>query len=253
MSTTIVALYDRKDQAEAALHDLTDAGLERGNMEIVAHDADRAERDAGFWENLFGSGDADDAGHIAEGVRRGGAVLAVTVADDKLDDAETVLNRHDPVDIDERVTMWREEGYSGYDRTAPVYDAEQVEAERERYVIPVIEEDITVGKRNVEGGGKRIRTFVRETPVEENVTLREERVHVQRRPADRAATEADLQEQTLEMRETHEEVVVAKEARVVEEILVEKEAVERTETVRGTERKTEVEVEDVDVNKKIER
>ncbi|CAN5729411.1 hypothetical protein BH24DEI2_BH24DEI2_27080 [soil metagenome] len=246
MSTTVVALYDREDQAEAALHDLTDAGFERGHLELVAHDAAQTgDRDTGFWEKLFDAVDAEDAEHIAEGVRRGGAALAVTVADDTLDAAETILNQHNPVDIDERVTKWREAGYSGHDRTSPPYDAAQVEAERERYVIPVIEEDITVGKRTVEGDGKRVRTFVRETPVEESVTLREERVHVQRRPADRVATEADFQEQSLEMHETHEEVVVSKEARVVEEVLVEKEAVERTETVRGTERKTEIEVEDL--------
>ena len=96
------------------------------------------------------------------------------------------------------------------------------------------------------GGGKRIRTFVRETPVEESVTLREESVTVERRPVDRAATEADFQEQNLEMTGSREEAVVSKEARVVEEVMVDKEVVEHTETVRGTERKTEVEVEELD-------
>ena len=246
MSTTVVAMYDRREQAQSAMRDLTDAGFERSNIELVAHDEKSQDRPEGFWENLFGADNSEDVNHLAEGVRRGGSALMVTVAEDKVDDVEALLNRYDPVDVDERVVKWREEGYTGYDRSAPAYDAEQVEAERERYAIPIVEEDIQIGKRKVEGGGKRIRTYVRETPVEESVKLRDETVSVERRPVDRAATEADFQEQNVEMQGMHEEAVVSKEARVVEEVVVDKEAVERTETVRGTERKTEVEVEDLD-------
>ncbi len=256
MATSVVAMFDRKNEAEAAKQDLVQAGFDRSNVEVVAHEDARNDQDrtSGFWQTLVDPGAAeDDMGHLAEGVRRGGSVLTVTVDDDRVDQVEEVLNRHNPVDVDERVSQWRQEGYSGYDREAPVYDATQVEAERERYAIPIVEEDIKVGKREVREGGKRIRTFVRETPVEEQVTLRDEEVHVERRPVDRAATEADFQEQDVTMSESHEEAVVSKEARVVEEVTVEKEAVEHTETVRGTERKTEVEVEDVDVTKKTKR
>ena len=247
MTTTVVAMFDRRNQAEKAFEDLLNAGFEQGNIELVAHDADQTQnRPAGFWKTLFNPGaPEDDIGHFAEGVRRGGSVVTVTVDDDKLDDVERILHQHNPADVDERVERWREEGYSGFEREAPVYNAEQVEAERERYAIPIVEEDIRVGKREVREGGKRIRTYMRETPVEEQVTLRDEEVHVERHPVNRAATEADFQEQNIEMSESHEEAVVSKEARVVEEVTVEKEAVEHTETVRGTERRTEVEVEDV--------
>ena len=251
MTTTVVAMFDRRNQAEKAFEDLLDAGFEQGSIELVAHDADQTQdRPAGFWKNLFNPGaPEDDIGHLAEGVRRGGSLVTVTVTENRVDDVEAILSRHNPVDVDERVERWREEGYSGYDREAPAYSTTQVEAERERYAIPIVEEDIKIGKREVREGGKRIRTYVRETPVEEQVTLRDEEVHVERRPVNRAATEADFQEQNIEMSESHEEAVVSKEARVVEEVTVEKEAVEHTETVRGTERRTEVEVEDVDNNK----
>ncbi len=246
MPTTLVAMYDRRNQAEEAVRDLADAGFERGNVELVAHDEQTQDRPAGFWQTLFNPGAAeDDIDLLAEGVRRGGSVLTLTVDDNRVADVEQILNRHNPVDVDERVEKWREEGYSGHDRNAPVYSAEQVEAERERYAIPIVEEDVKVGKRQVQEGGKRIRSYVRETPVEESVTLRDEEVHVERRPINRAATEADFQEKNVEMSETHEEAVVSKEARVVEEVVVDKEAREHTETVRGTERKTEVEVEEL--------
>ncbi len=112
--------------------------------------------------------------------------------------------------------------------------------------IPVVEEDIRVGKRVVSRGGVRVRSYVLERPVEQDVTLRDERVQVERRPVDRPAGTVPAEafrERSIEVSATGEEAVVQKEARVVEEVVVRKEAEERTETVRDTVRKTEVEVE----------
>jgi uncharacterized protein (TIGR02271 family) len=112
--------------------------------------------------------------------------------------------------------------------------------------IPVVEEELSVGKRQVERGQARVHTRVTERPVEESVRLREERVTVERHPVDRPATEADLRaskEETIEVTETAEEPVVSKRARVVEEVTVRKEAREHTETVRDTVRRKDVEVE----------
>ena len=113
-------------------------------------------------------------------------------------------------------------------------------------VIPVAQEQLRVGKRDVSHGRVRIRSYVVETPVEEQVTLREERVAVERRPVDRALGDAEqaFQERTIEAEERGEEAVVSKEARVTEEVVVRKEAEQRTETVSDTVRQTEVEVED---------
>jgi stress response protein YsnF len=111
--------------------------------------------------------------------------------------------------------------------------------------IPVVEEEIQVGKRAVERE-VRVHTSVTEQPVEEQVHLREEHVTVERRPVDRPASAADqtaFKEGVIEMTETVEELVVTKQARVVEEVVVQKEATDRVETVRGTVRRTEVEVE----------
>jgi uncharacterized protein (TIGR02271 family) len=114
--------------------------------------------------------------------------------------------------------------------------------------VPVMEEQLNVGKRQVEGGGVRVRTKVEEKPVEAQVKLQEETVRVDRRPVDRPATEADFaraQGGTIEATETKEVPVVNKQAKVVEEVIVGKEARERTETVRDTVRKTDVDVEKV--------
>ena len=112
--------------------------------------------------------------------------------------------------------------------------------------IPIVEERLRVGKREVEHGRVRIRSYVVETPVQEQVRLREEHVEVERRAVDRPVADADrlFQERTIEAAESAEEAVVAKEARVVEELVVRKEAEERVQTVQDKVRRTEVEVED---------
>jgi uncharacterized protein (TIGR02271 family) len=120
----------------------------------------------------------------------------------------------------------------------------RVEGDKE-VTIPVVEEDLAIGTRAVERSHVRIYSRVTEHPMEETVRLREEKVTVERRPADRPATAADLaaaEQEVIEMTETVEEPVVTKQARVVEEVVVQKEVTERTETVRGTERHTDVDV-----------
>jgi stress response protein YsnF len=85
-----------------------------------------------------------------------------------------------------------------------------------------------------------------ERPVQEQVNLREERVHVERRAVDRPLSEADaaFRDRTIEAEERREEAVVSKEARVKEELVVRKDVEQRTETISDTVRSTEVDVED---------
>jgi uncharacterized protein (TIGR02271 family) len=114
--------------------------------------------------------------------------------------------------------------------------------------IKVMEERLRVGKREVAAGAVRVRSYVVERPVEEQVSLHEERVHVERHPVDRAVTAADaagaFHERTIEAQARSEEAVVQKDVRVVEEIGIKKDVSDRTETVHDTVRKTEVDVED---------
>ena len=115
-------------------------------------------------------------------------------------------------------------------------------------VLPVIEEEIRIGKREVDRVGARVTTRVVETPVQESVTLRNEQVHVERRPVDRPVRDgeiADFVEGTLEVHARSEEAVVHKQARVVEEVVISKGATEREETVRDTVKRTDVDVDKV--------
>lgn len=112
--------------------------------------------------------------------------------------------------------------------------------------IPVVQEQLKVGKREVQRGGVRVFSRVVETPVNESIGLREEHVNVQRRAVDEPISTADssaFKEQSIEMRETAEEAVVEKSARVVEEVTINKEVTQREQQINDTVRHTEVEVE----------
>jgi uncharacterized protein (TIGR02271 family) len=112
--------------------------------------------------------------------------------------------------------------------------------------IPVVEEQLKVGKREVQRGGVRIFSHVVETPVNESIGLREEHVNVERHKVDQPISTADttaFKEQQIEMRETAEEAVVEKSARVVEEVVIGKQVSERQQQIHDTVRHTEVEVE----------
>ena len=114
-------------------------------------------------------------------------------------------------------------------------------------VVEVVEERLNVGKRAVSRGKVRLHSYVVEKEVSEDVKLRDETVTVDRRVVDRpiAALGADaLKERTIELEEIDEEAVVAKSARVVEEIGIRKDVTDRVDTVRDTVRSTKVDIED---------
>jgi uncharacterized protein (TIGR02271 family) len=285
MAKTLVALYDTCTDAEHVVQELMKDGFTRSEVHLVldhtegcetphaAVEWDSASEGDTFFDTLVDFGVPHEEAHAyAEGVRRGGALVVVESRDDRAERGMEILRRLHPVNLHERTAQWRQEGWTGSDATAmtstPRSSAatatgssqEQVRATarvanqgvrtrrvegQEEVTIPVVEEDISIGTREVERGHVRIYSRVTEQPVEEAVRLREEKVTVERRPADRPATDADFAaaaKEVMELTETAEEAVVNKRARVVEEVVVHKEATERTETVRGTARHTEVEV-----------
>ena len=199
----------------------------------------------------------EDATLYNEGVRRGGILVAVRAEDNQAHRVAEILGDNGAVNIDERAAQYRS-GATAMPATAmagaPAMPAlanathAAGTAVHGETVIPVIEESLQVGKREVQRGGVRVYSHVIETPVHEQVTLREEHVTVNRQPVDRALTDADragLQQRTVEVTARAEEAVVAKEARVVEEITVGKQATQHTENITDTVRRTDVKVEQI--------
>jgi uncharacterized protein (TIGR02271 family) len=257
MASTLAGVFDDFDDAERARERLISAGFRREAIQVTpersawgtgdATYGGRAEKQGGlrgFFASLFGSDD-DSYGHYSEAVRRGSIVVAVTLEDDsQVERATEILEDCGAIDVDERLEQWKLAGDTGYDEQAKPLTREEIARDRE--TLQVVQEELEVGKRAVQRGGVRVHRRIVETPVQEQVTLNEERAVVERRPVDRPATAADLnafKEGEMEIRETTEEPVVSKSARVVEEVTVGKEANQRTETVSDTVRRTDVDVE----------
>jgi uncharacterized protein (TIGR02271 family) len=115
----------------------------------------------------------------------------------------------------------------------------------EEQVVPVAQEELAIGKREVTKGGIRVHTRVATVPAEQSVQLREEHATIERVAVDRAvgASEDLFKERTFEVLEMAEEAIVQKRTRVKEEVRIARQMAERTETVRETVRRMEVEVE----------
>jgi uncharacterized protein (TIGR02271 family) len=189
-------------------------------------------------------------------MHRGSIMVSATVDAAHAERAEDILEKYGTIDIDEREASWRKEGWSGYTAGAGVAASTQagisgantkLSTATGDEVIPIAAEQLRIGKREVNKGRVHIRSYVVETPVQEQVGLRDETVRVERRPVDRpvsAADEALFRERTIDAEERDEEAVVSKEARVKEELVVKKDIEERTQTVQDKVRRTEVEVED---------
>lgn len=271
---TVVGLIESRSECEKVVHDLVAEGIGRHHIHVVAGDTEpeataATGEETGFRGLLVKLGllesrrrelglPAEHIGYYSEGVRRGGYLVTVDADDEnEVDRAVDVLEDHGAVNIEERAAEWQKSGWSGFGAgrgmadvgTAPAAgDTPTVQSAREGESarIPVVEEELKVGKRAVQKGGVRVYSHVSEQPVSEQVTLREEHVDVQRRPVDRPLGEADMEafkEGSIELTETAEEAVAAKEARVVEEVVVSKGVTEHTETVQDTVRRSDVEVE----------
>lgn len=272
MARTVVGLMDTPMSGQDLIQALSGAGIDRKDIRMLMVDRQHgryswkhADKSTGgdtgdAMEDLRNIGVPEDHAHYyLEGVRRGGLLVTVRTDDASAERAADIMHRKGAIDIDARAARWKETGWTRHEERAAPYSEAEIARERELHaagaagrgretVLPVVEEEIRIGKREVESGGVRVYSHVVERPVEEEVTLREERAKVERtavdRPVSGAEAEGAFREQTVEVRETSEEPVVSKQARVKEEVRVSKEAAERTETVRGKARKTEVEVDE---------
>lgn len=255
MARTVVGLFKSHDEAQNVKHDLVNEGYNAMDIRVIGKDGQPAgaamssvkeAADTGFGATIsnffksFTGADPEDEKHYAAGVSTGGAFLAVTVHDNRADAAVAILERHGAKDVDDQGAA------SGMSTSKMPSGAPKDSTGDQK--LEVVQEELLVGKRQVQRGGIRVYSHLTERPVEENITLREEHVHVDRHPVNRAATEADFtafKEGEIELRESAEEAVVSKKARVVEEVVIGKQVSEHQETVKDTVRRTDVEVEKV--------
>ncbi len=279
---------DVSDQSSSSSTSSTDSYSSSGSTS-TSRDRDDDHNDNAitrFFKNLFGDDD-DDADRYSKVASRAKSIVTVHAnSSDEAEDAADILDDNGAVDVNERASDY---GYgkstgsstgnmsgsgigstgvgAGVAALTGSGDADYTDTERTRSTdtdytgtsdrttndesrkIPVIKEDVEIGKQEVQSGGARIRSRIVERPVEESIRLRQERVNVERNPVDRPATDSDFsnfEEKDIEMVERSEVPVVNKQARVVEEVSLNKEVEETSETIRETARETEVDVDDLD-------
>jgi len=226
MAATIISTIPDARSAQRLVDELIrSGGLEDRDVEVLAGEEDQLV--AEIVERGF---DEDDARGYAQAARQGRVLVAARAPEPKVDQTVSIMERY-------------EGGGS-----APAGERGSAAADGET-TLQEVEEQLAIHKGQTVTGGVRVTTQVRERPVEQTVTLREEQVEVERRAADRKLTpeqaEAAFQDKAAEMLETGEEVEVGKQARVVGEVTVGKRVEERQETVKDTVRRTEVEVEEI--------
>jgi uncharacterized protein (TIGR02271 family) len=342
MQHTLVAVFELRSEAEHAMDELLAGGFSRNEVQISKADAtgqtdsltgrptSAAEEphDEGFgagirhfFRDIFGTDASVHAQKYTDAVARGHHVLIVNAADEpEIERAADIVERHGPVDIDEKVAEWgggapvaqpeslRMGGAGGMQQSAAaaaqsaslmerhgepnLFQQQSLQDEAPRGTtyqepmgdsgnlslgstgaslqgaaslqgsqqgsqqrdsgngastsIPVIEERLTVGKREVQRGGLRVYSHVVETPVHEQIGLREEHVNVERHKVDQPISSDDpsaFSDQRIELRESAEVPVVGKSARVVEEVVVGKQVSLRQQEISDTLRHTEVRIE----------
>ena len=261
MSSNVIGLFESKSVADQVAQELLDAGFNQRNINRYEGSQE------GIEDELEREGISDaDADYYTEGLRSGGALVSVRAKDNQVDEAVEIMNRYANTGTADDSTTY-DTGTVDYAASSAPSDLDTVAMGITTEVtdtttaaplpattnegearLAVAEERLTVGKREVQRGGMRVRRVVTEMPVEEQVTLRDETIRVDRRPVDRATTGGDsdlFTEQSFEFTETDEEAVVAKETRVIEEVVVGKTVEERTETVRDTVRRSDVQIEEI--------
>jgi uncharacterized protein (TIGR02271 family) len=217
MPTTVISTIENTKTAQKLINELVEAGFKQQDVEVL--EGSEKEILSQIVERGFDEGDA----HAYAKAARGGKVLvAARAPENKAERVVAIMERYEAAG----------EGRQGQGET-----------------VQEVEEELAVGKRKVATGGVRVTTSVSERPVEETVTLREERVEAERKPASRKLSpeEADkaFEGKAIEVLATSEEAEAHKQARVVGEVSVGKQVEEREETVKDTVRRTEVEVEEI--------
>lgn len=243
MNQTVIGIFDNANEAQNAVQQLVTTGFTREHIDVTTQNIsgsnskninDDNDSIGGFFNSLFGGNDEARAySHVA---RQGSVVTLHAQTREEAERAAEILDRNGAVDVNEKAAQ------AGFSNSS----GQAYQDTTTNRAIPIIEENLQVGKREVETGGVRLRSRIIERPVEEHLRLREEHINIERNAVNRPATEADIntfREGTIELTEHAEVPIINKEARVVEEVRLDKNVTEHDEVVRDTVRKTEVDVE----------
>src|SRR3954452_16538376 len=123
---TITAFFDKRQDADEAVQRLVSEGVSRTGINIVegyqsntqgstAARSPAEQEGMGFWDALKDLFLPDeDRSTYAEGLRRGGYLVTVRVSEAQYERVVDILDDEGTVDLDQRESQWRAEGWTGY-------------------------------------------------------------------------------------------------------------------------------------------
>lgn len=244
---TVIGIFDYGIDAQMAAQQLEKSGIPSNKIDVAVHGArdksnaapqqqqpqnrDNDSRVGNFFNSLIDN--RDESAKYSHAAQNGSIVTVHTSSEEEAKKVAQTLDKCGAIDVNERASQQRGAASAKGNWT------------NSSASIPVVEENLQVGKREVETGGVTLRSRIIERPVEENLRLREEHVNVERRQVNRPASEKDLstfKDGEKTMTEHAEIPMVNKEARVVEEVRLNKDTTEHTEKIQEKVRKQDVEV-----------
>jgi len=269
---TLVAAFDTKEHATAAVNALKAGGFHSDDISVFDHSrlkvgkevVGTAPKQAGVWQWLFGRDlNLYEAQVYGSTIDDGGTVVAVRVPPDQVAHASGILDLHHPIDIQDRAVTTNIAPAAQVESAAKSIAATPLAEDQTVAVTPKLaevhgdtlrlaEEQLEVGKKMVETGRTRVRRFTTERDVAQDVTLHEEHAELLRKAISQPAelTDVDWADSALEVIETKEHALVNKIARVVEEISLRKKGDDHVETIHEKLRRQQAEVEQVDATGK---
>jgi len=246
----VVAVYDTAAHAGDAVNKLKSAGYSADDISVIQNEGDAAKAgldEPGFWRRLFGRNlELKEAGAYGRSALQGRVIVTVRVLESEAPGVITLLDASKPVDV------------LGTARTYPISGAEAPKVavppptstanlRKDEEVVRLAEEQLNVGKRQVESGVTRVRRYIVEKPVEASISLHEEHAEVLRKATSdpNYLKDIDWSDRTIEVTETVEQPVVNKTVRVAEEVVIRRRGSDHTETVHDTVRRQQLDVERV--------
>jgi uncharacterized protein (TIGR02271 family) len=252
MTHTVIGFFRDTPDARKAADALLREGFDERDIDFSSggtrddrdYNEERSGKIGDFFRSLFSDNDYEKErySHAA----RENSLVSVYVDDvNEAERAAEILDRHGAIEINEPYTSGvSSDTYQGSESdTSRSFRSDQDDISDRS--VPIIEEDVDIGKREVRRDKVRVRSRIVDRPVEETLRLREETIHIERNPVDRDVTDAelnDMRDETIEVEAYGEEPMVSRRGRVVEEVKVGKKSNERQETVRESKRRTEVDI-----------
>jgi uncharacterized protein (TIGR02271 family) len=231
---TVIGLFDDRNEAMRAYSALVQEGYAKADLDILTSDDKDDEPKLAHMREWVPE---PDVNIYLEGVRHDGTLITANVADSAASRAAEILSAYKMVNIKNRATELQKSRR----------DLALSDPAKDDNVLEVIEEQLEVGKEAVERGRMRMYSVVSQHDVSQDVSLRDETIRVQRRPANRSVQiNPDLfKERSFEMVEVDEIAKVGKTARVVEEVSLGKEVAQKVQTIKETLRRQDVQVEEI--------